>query len=71
MKYNREAERDARREALRQAGYNNELRGKEREAALRKADEIFREYLDECRLIEDEEDDFIRMGEVKYRRKAV
>lgn len=70
MKYNREAEKEAKKEALRQAGYTDELKGQERLDALKRADEIFQEYLDECRAIEEEEEDFIRISEIKYRRGA-
>lgn len=68
MKYNRDAERAARKEALRQAGYSEDLPALERAAALKLADEIFQEYLDECAEIEAEEEEVYRMSEIKYRR---
>lgn len=68
MKYNREAEREARKEALRQAGYKDDLPNAEKIAAKKRADEIFQEYLDECAEIEAEEDEVYRMNEIKCRR---
>lgn len=69
MKYNRDAEREAKKEALRQAGYRDDLPQDERLAALKVADQIFQEYLDECAEIEAEEDDFFRMSEIRNTRK--
>lgn len=68
MKYNREAERAARKEALHQAGYSEDLPHAEKLAALKKADEIFQEYLDECAEIEAEEEEFYRMSDIRYSR---
>lgn len=68
MKYNRDAEREARKEALRQAGYRDDLPQNEKIAALKLADEIFQEYLDECAEIEAEEEEVYRMSEIKCRR---
>jgi hypothetical protein len=68
MKYNREAERAARKEALRQAGYSDDLPNAEKIAAKKRADEIFQEYLDECAEIEAEEDEFYRMNDIRYSR---
>lgn len=68
MKYNREAEREARKEALRQAGYRDDLPSDEKIAAKKKADEIFQEYLDECAEIEAEEEEFYRMSDIRYSR---
>lgn len=68
MKYNREAEKEAKKEALRQAGYRDDLPTNEKIAAKKRADEIFQEYLDECAEIEAEEDEFFRMSEIRYSR---
>lgn len=70
MKYNRDAEREARKEALRQAGYRDDLPNAEKVAAKKRADEIFQEYLDECAEIEAEEDEVYRMNEIRYGRKS-
>jgi len=68
MKYNREAERAAKKEALRQAGYSDDLPTAEKIAAKKRADEIFQEYLDECAEIEAEEEEFYRMSDIRYSR---
>jgi hypothetical protein len=68
MKYNREAEKEAKKEALRQAGYKDDLPQNEKIAALKLADDIFQEYLDECAAIEEEEEDFYRMSDLRYGR---
>ena len=68
MKYNREAEKEAKKESLRQAGYRDDLPNEEKIAAKKRADEIFQEYLDECAEIEAEEEDFFRMSEIRYGR---
>lgn len=68
MRYNREAEREAKKEALRQAGYREDLPPAEKKIALKKADEIFQAYLEECSDIEEQEEEFYRMSELKYKR---
>lgn len=68
MRYNREAEKQAKKEALRQAGYTEDLSPAEKKIALKKADEIFQAYLDECADIESQEEEFYRMSEVRYKR---
>lgn len=70
MKYNREAEKEAKKEALRQAGYSEDLSQEEKITALKIADEIFQEYLDECAAIEEEEDEFYRMSDIRHFRKS-
>jgi hypothetical protein len=70
MRYNREAEREAKKEALRQAGYSEDLSQAEKKIALKRADEIFQAYLDECADIESQEEEFYRMKEVRYKRIA-
>lgn len=70
MRYNRQAEREAKREALRQAGYSDDLPADEKKKALEVADKIFQEYLEECAAIEEEEDEVYRMNEIKYRRNS-
>jgi hypothetical protein len=68
MKYNREAEREAKKEALRQSGYREDMTPEEKIAARKLADQIFQEYLDEVAEIEAEEDEFYRMSEIRYSR---
>ena len=70
MKYNREAEKEAKKEALRQAGYSDDLPQNEKIAAKKLADEIFQEYLDECHAIEEDEEDFYRMSDIRYVRNS-
>ena len=68
MKYNREAEKEARKEAYRQAGYSDDLPPDQKRAALEVANQLFQEYLDECAAIEAEEEEVYRMSEIKLRR---
>jgi hypothetical protein len=68
MKYNREAEKAARKEAYRQAGYSDDLPPDQKRAALEVANQLFQEYLDECAAIEAEEEEVYRMSEIKLRR---
>jgi len=70
MRYNREAEKEARKESLRQAGYRDDLTGPEKLEALKKAEEIFQEYLDECAEIEQEEEEYHRISDIRYSRKS-
>lgn len=70
MRYNREAEKEARKYALSQSGYSDDLPHDEKVKALKLADEIFQEYLDECASIEDEEEEFFRISDIRYSRKS-
>ena len=68
MKYNRDAEREAKKESLRQSGYREDMTKEEKQKCLAIADQLFQEYLDECASIEEEEEEVYRMSEIKYRR---